>query len=69
MFARASVSMAAGADFVVERAIYFVLFSTEDAGEKVRHFEDAKSEAGMSSGSCRCWRQLLRQRDLEELRL
>ena len=29
--------MAAGADFVVEGAVYFIGFGTEDAGEVVSH--------------------------------
>ena len=33
MFARAAVAVAAGADFVVEGAVYFVLLCAEDGGE------------------------------------
>ena len=33
VFAGAAVAVAAGADFVVETAIYFVLFCAEDGGE------------------------------------
>ena len=33
MLARAPVTMTAGANFVVEAAIYFVLFGTEDGSE------------------------------------
>ena len=33
MFARAAVAVAAGADFVVEGAVDFVLFGAEDGGE------------------------------------
>lgn len=39
MFSGAAVTMAAGADFVVERAVDFVLFSPEDGGEIVGHDE------------------------------
>ncbi len=37
MFARAAVAMAAGADFVVEGTVDFVLFGAEDGGEVVCH--------------------------------
>lgn len=37
MFPRATVAMAAGADFVVERAVDLVLLSAEDGGEVVGH--------------------------------
>jgi hypothetical protein len=37
VFARASVTMSAGADFVVKRAVDFVLFGTEDRCEVVGH--------------------------------
>ena len=33
VFAGAAVAVAAGADFVVETAVYFVLFCAEDGGE------------------------------------
>lgn len=33
VFARAAVAVAAGADFVVEGAVYFVLLGAEDGGE------------------------------------
>lgn len=33
VFAGAAVAVAAGADFVVETAVYFVLFGAEDGGE------------------------------------
>lgn len=39
VFARAAVAVAAGADFVVEGAVYFVGFGSEDRGEVVRHGE------------------------------
>jgi len=38
VFAGAAVAVAAGADFVVEGAVYFVLLCAEDGGEIVRHF-------------------------------
>lgn len=37
VFARAAVAVAAGADFVVEAAVDFVLFGAEDGGEVVGH--------------------------------
>ena len=37
VFATAAVAVAAGADFVVEGAVYFVLFCAEDGGEVVSH--------------------------------
>jgi len=37
VFAGTAVAVAAGADFVVETAIYFVLFCAEDGGEVVGH--------------------------------
>jgi hypothetical protein len=37
VLARAAVAVAAGADFVVEGAVYFVLLRAEDGGEVVRH--------------------------------
>ena len=37
VFARAAVAVAAGADFVVEGAVDFVLFRAEDGGEVVGH--------------------------------
>lgn len=37
MFARAAVTVSAGADLVVERAVDFVLLGTEDGGEVVGH--------------------------------
>jgi hypothetical protein len=37
VFARASVAVAAGADFVVEGAVDLVLLGTEDGGEVVGH--------------------------------
>ena len=37
VFAGAAVAVAAGADFVVETAVYFVLFCAEDGGEVVGH--------------------------------
>ena len=37
MLARTAVAVSAGADFVVETAIDFVLFGAEDGGEVVRH--------------------------------
>ena len=37
VFARAAVAVAAGADFVVEAAVDFVLFRAEDGGEVVCH--------------------------------
>ena len=33
VFARTAVAVSAGADFVVETAVYFVLFGAEDGGE------------------------------------
>jgi len=33
VFARTAVAVPAGADFVVETAVYFVLFRAEDGGE------------------------------------
>ena len=39
VFARAAVAVAAGADFVVETAVDFVLFCAEDGGEVVGHGE------------------------------
>ena len=38
MLARAAVAVAAGADFVVEGAVYFVLLCAEDGGEVVGHY-------------------------------
>ncbi len=40
VFSGATVAVAAGANFVVEGAIYFVGFSAEDGCEVVRHFEE-----------------------------
>ena len=37
MFAGAAVAVAAGADFVVEGAVHFVLLGAEDGGEVIRH--------------------------------
>ena len=37
VFSTAAVAMTAGADFVVETAVYFVRFGAEDGGEVVRH--------------------------------
>lgn len=37
VLARAPVAVPAGADFVVEAAVYFVLLGSEDGGEVVRH--------------------------------
>jgi hypothetical protein len=37
VFARTAVAMAAGADFVVEAAVDFVLLGAEDGGEVVGH--------------------------------
>ena len=37
MLARASVAMSTGTDFVVERTVDLVLFSTEDGGEVGSH--------------------------------
>lgn len=39
VLSRTAVAVAAGADLVVERAVYFISFCTEDRGEVVRHFE------------------------------
>ena len=39
VFARAAVAVAAGADFVVEGAVDFVLLGAEDGGEVVGHLE------------------------------
>jgi len=39
VFARAAVTVAAGANFIVERAVDFVLLCAKDGGEVVRHFE------------------------------
>lgn len=38
VFSGAAVAVAAGANFVVEGAVYFVGFGAEDAGEVVGHF-------------------------------
>jgi hypothetical protein len=37
VLARTAVAVAAGADFVVEGAVYFVLLRAEDGSEVVRH--------------------------------
>lgn len=37
VLSRAAVAVAAGTDFVVERAVDFVCFSAKDGGEVVRH--------------------------------
>lgn len=39
VFARATVTVPAGANFVVEGAVDFVGFGAEDGGEVVGHFE------------------------------
>ena len=39
VFAGAAVAVAAGANFVVEAAVYFVLFGAKDGGEIVGHVE------------------------------
>ena len=40
MFAGTAVAVAAGADFVVEGTVDFVLFGAEDGGEVVGHYYD-----------------------------
>lgn len=40
MFARAAITVATCADFVVEGAVDFVLLRSEDGGEIVGHFGD-----------------------------
>lgn len=42
VFSTAAVAVAAGADFVVETAIYFVLLCAEDGGEVVGHCCDRR---------------------------
>jgi hypothetical protein len=46
MFSRAAVSVAAGADLVVEGTVYFVGFSTENAREIVGHCGDCEVVVG-----------------------
>ena len=46
MFARASVAVAACADFVVEGAVDFVLLRTEDGGEIVGHIDERRPVYG-----------------------
>jgi len=46
VFSRAAVAVAAGTDFVVEGAVYFVGFGAEDGGEVVRHFEEGCAGRG-----------------------
>lgn len=46
VFSRAAVAVAARADLVVERAVYFVGFSAEDTGEVVRHGEGVVERGG-----------------------
>lgn len=47
VFARAAVTVAAGADLVVKRAVDLVLLGTEDGGEVVGHVVEM-------SRRCRC---------------
>jgi len=47
MFAGATIAVAAGADFVVKRAVYFVLLGAEDGGEVVCHFCGSESASGL----------------------
>lgn len=42
VFSRAAVSVAAGADLVVEGTVYFVGFGAEDAGEVVGHCDGSE---------------------------
>lgn len=46
VFAGAAVAVAAGADFVVETAVYFVLFCAEDGGEVVGHYDVRVEDLG-----------------------
>ena len=46
MLARAAVAVPAGADFVVEGAVDFVLLGTEDGGEIVGHGASIEIERG-----------------------
>jgi hypothetical protein len=39
MFSRTAIAVATGSDFVVERAVEFVCFCSEDGGEVIRHVE------------------------------
>ena len=48
VFSRAAVAMAAGADFVVEGTIDFVLLSAKDRGEVVSHDGYAQERSGVS---------------------
>lgn len=54
MFARAPVAVPAGADFVVEGTVYFVLFGAEDGGEEVGHFDGWGVSWG-GIGGLFCW--------------
>jgi len=59
MFSRAAITMSACTDFVVERAVDFVGFCTEDGCEVVRHYEVRIEE----------WRRILKvKKALETLR-
>ena len=49
MFAGTTITVAAGADFVVEGAVDFVLFGAEDGGQIVRHDDLCGLEEGMLS--------------------
>ena len=50
MLAGAAITVAAGTDFVVERTVNFVGFSTEDRGEVVRHCEGLGGVFGGAGG-------------------
>lgn len=50
VLARAAVAVAAGADFVVETAVHFVLFGAEDGGEVAVMVVVMISRAGMRKG-------------------
>jgi hypothetical protein len=44
MFSGAAVAVSAGADFVVEGAVDFVLFGSEDGGEIIGHVDGWRVE-------------------------